>query len=230
MAKSRTLRCFSFELLIFATLFAAPALAQVEVCGTDVKEKVAQLVSEQRLIDADPWSPEALELQDRIYEQFAACAIDPAIDAATPSAVALPPWYCGKLAWQGSLSYERMPCCGYDPQKRLFGCPVEIRLPVGFGLAPIPGSREYVLTCVDFGGGFVPVAWDSVHLANDVSGSNPTWYFAVIANARNQLSRMPLKGQMFRARSILSWGLAPSSCNYHQIWGNTLEYQIRLDP
>ena len=67
----------------------------------------------------------------------------------------------------GSLFYEQMPCVGYDPQRRQFAAPIKIKQPFGFGGAPLPGSREYVLHCVaDASGMLVPVARDSVHLAN----------------------------------------------------------------
>jgi hypothetical protein len=32
-----------------------------------------------------------------------------------------------------------------------------------------------------------------------------------------------------RARSILSWGFAPTNCGFNPIWGNALNYHIRLD-
>ena len=56
---------------------------------------------------------------------------------------------CGaKVSYVGSLYYEEMPCCGYDPQRRAFACPVKIKQNFGFGASPLPGSREYVLHCV----------------------------------------------------------------------------------
>ena len=71
----------------------------------------------------------------------------------------------------GSTFYEDMACCGYNPQRGQFACPVRIKQTFGFGPAPFPGSREHVLTCVQQpGGGFVPVARDSVHLADEIWG------------------------------------------------------------
>ena len=32
-----------------------------------------------------------------------------------------------------------------------------------------------------------------------------------------------------RARSILSWAFTPTSCDFMPIWGNALNYKIRLD-
>jgi hypothetical protein len=38
-----------------------------------------------------------------------------------------------------------------------------------------------------------------------------------------------MNGATRRARSILSWALPPTNCNYQPIWGNALNYRIRLD-
>jgi hypothetical protein len=70
-----------------------------------------------------------------------------------------------------------------------------------------------------------------VHLANALGNQSPTWQFAVIANAHENLGTVyPMNGQTRRARSILSWGFTPTNCNYQPIWGNALNYRIRLDP
>jgi len=123
-----------------------------------------------------------------------------------------------------------MRCCGYEPKKQLFGCPIDIKKPTGFGGAPFPGSYEHVLTCVDFGAGFEPVAFDSVHLADSLSPAPPPWQFAVIAQAKERLTALPLDGRTLPARSILSWEFVPPDCKYRPTWGNAVDYQIRLDP
>ena len=76
-----------------------------------------------------------------------------------------------------------------------------------------------------------PVGRDSVHLANIVNpGMIPTWQFAVIASANDNLWLVqPMNGTTRRARSILSWALPPTDCNFQPIWGNALNYRIRLD-
>ncbi len=52
----------------------------------------------------------------------------------------------------------------------------------------------------------------------------------MIANANENLQTVyPMNGQTRRARSILSWALTPTNCNYTPIWGNALNYRIRLD-
>jgi hypothetical protein len=88
-----------------------------------------------------------------------------------------------------------------------------------------------VLHCVaNAAGVLVPVGHDSVHLANEIFGQQPTWQFAVIANANDNLQTVqPMNGATRRARSILSWALPPNNCNFQPIWGNALNYRIRLD-
>ncbi|HKO49369.1 MAG TPA: hypothetical protein VJV79_16670 [Polyangiaceae bacterium] len=200
--------------------------AQEAVCGDKAKEEIAKLLTNPTILKY-PGSEKALAIEAQIYAKYSACAAD-AVDVAQ-----LPPEkkaeYCGSLSYLGNTNYEKMRCCGYDPQKQLFACPIDVVNPVGFGAAPFPGSFEHVLTCVDLGGGLQPAALDRVHLANAVSGS-PTWEFAVIASARGRLQQLPLNGKTLRARSILSWGLTPSSCDYKPYWGDVIDYQIRLDP
>jgi hypothetical protein len=108
---------------------------------------------------------------------------------------------------------------------------VKIKQTVGYGPAPLPGSREYVLHCVaDANGMLQPVGYDSVHLSNAIAGQLPTWEFAVIAAANRNLQLVqPMNGITRRAHSILSWGFAPTNCGFNPIWGNALNYHIRLD-
>ena len=61
-------------------------------------------------------------------------------------------------------------------------------------------------------------------------GNGRVLQFAVIANANLNLQTIyPMNGQTRRARSILSWAFTPNNCNYTPIWGNALNYRIRLD-
>lgn len=213
--------------ILTSLLLPGLAIAQEKaVCTEQTKAEVAKLLAVDAL-QKDPTSEAAQAYEAKVYEQYSFCLNDAQDIQALPPIVSKE--YCGKLAYLGNTMYEKMRCCGYDPQKRQFGCPVEVLLPWGFGTPPFPGSYENVLTCVDFGGGFEPVARDRVHLANAVSGS-PVWNFAVIANAKGKLAEMPLKGQTFVARSILSWGFMPSSCRFRPYWGDIIDYQIRLDP
>lgn len=198
-------------------------------CGAD--EKLAVLKQLQSTNKLESFQEKA-KAEAKIYEEYSYCG------AASPNSKK--PWYmryfyqaagtCGaKVRHLGSLFFEDMPCCGYDPQRRLFACPVRIKKQFGFGQAAYPGSRERVLHCVqDDWGVYRPVGHDSVHLAN--SNHRPTWQFAVVASAHENLHLVqPTNGRTRRARSILSWALTPTSCDYKPIWGNVIEYNIRLD-
>ncbi len=226
--QNRLSALFALGLATAMGLFTSSSAAQAvePKCGASVKEEIAKKLDTPQ-IQKDPTSAEAMELQEKLYKEYSFCAADAPDIKAVP--IALFSEYCGKLSYLGNTSYERMRCCGYDPQKKQFACPVEVKLPYGFGSAPFPGSYENVLTCVDLGNGFVPVARDTVHLANAVSGS-PNWYFAVIAKANERMASLPLNGKTYLARSILSWAFMPTSCSYRPYWGDVIDYQIRLDP
>ena len=204
------------------------ALAQsTTVCGPEVKEEAARALSAlEGLADA-----ERLASESQLYAKYQACATgDLAVVPATFHAAAR---QCGATVSNlGSLFYEEMPCCGYDPQRRQFACPVKIKQTFGFGGTPLPGSREHVLHCVaDPAGVLRPVGHDSVHLSNAIPGNVPTWQFAVIAAANDNLQLVqPMNGAWRRARSILSWGFSPNNnCFFNPIWGNAVNYRIRLD-
>lgn len=224
-------------------LAGLPTLAQAqtaEVCGPAIK---SQFVEAMAAIDkkfgpdeADQETglpkvnPAKLEEEQQVYKQFAFCGEKQPQPAAAffnsvrqCAAVNIP-------GQTGSTFYEEMSCCGYDPQKRQFACPVRIKQNFGFGPSPFPGSHEYVLSCVfsAAAGGFVPVALNRVHLSD--SNDQPAWMFAVVANAQANLGTvLPLNQATARARSILSWNAVPRDCNYKPIWGNTIEYRIRRD-
>ena len=212
----------------FALASPLPAFAQTKTyCGPEVKEEVVHaLAAVAAASDADKLAVEA-----QLYEKFKGCTQDAQLVAAT-SSFHLAARQCGAAVSNlGSIFYEEMSCCGYDPQRRQFACPVKIKQTFGFGPAPLPGSREHVLHCVaDAAGVLVPVGHDSVHLANALPGQAPTWQFAVIAAANQNLHTVqPMNGQTRRARSILSWQIPPNSCDFQPIWGNALNYRIRLD-
>jgi hypothetical protein len=213
--QSRFTRMWVVMGLAVIGLLPSTAFAQtVTVCGPDVKEAVARrLASVENASDA-----EKAAVYEELYKQYQFCAQD--------SKYVLASFYeaareCGAAVSNlGSLFYEQMSCVGYDPQRRQFAAPVKIKQVFGFGGAPLPGSREHVLHCVaDAAGVLQPVGHDT-----------PTWQFAVITNANDNLQTIqPMNNQTRVARSILSWALPPTGCNYQPIWGNALNYRIRLD-
>ncbi|HEY7490323.1 MAG TPA: hypothetical protein VIH59_04360 [Candidatus Tectomicrobia bacterium] len=211
---------------VLALCLPLTALAQTPpLCGPEIKEEVAKALSSV----ADASEDQKLAVEAELYAKYEDCAQDAKLAPASFHEAAK---QCGaRVPILGSLFFEEMSCCGYDPQRRQFACPVKISQPFGFGAAPLPGSREHVLHCVaDATGVLVPVGHDSVHLANAIRNQEPTWQFAVIANAHENLFTVyPMNGQTRRARSILSWGFTPTDCDYQPIWGNALDYHIRLD-
>lgn len=199
--------------------------AQQTACGPEIKEQAAKELSELANLSDD----DQLAAQAKLYEKYKYCIQDASLPDDNFQAAAR---QCGALVSNlGSTYYEEMSCCGYDPQRRQFGCPVKVKQRFGFGGAPLPGSREYVLNCVANAAGVLqPVGLDSVHLANEIFGVAPTWQFAVIASANHNLNLVqPMNGATRRARSILSWGFQPTNCNFVPVWGNAINYHIRLD-
>jgi hypothetical protein len=202
------------------------ALAQgLTYCGPEAKEEVVKALAAVE----DAPDEEKLAVEKELYSKFQVCAQDAQF---VPSTFYVAARECGaSVSNLGSLFYEEMSCVGYDPQRRQFAAPIKIKQTFGFGGAPLPGSREHVLHCVaNANNVLVPVGHDSVHLANALPGQFPTWQFAVITNANENLGTIyPMNGATRRARSILSWQLTPTDCNYTPIWGNALNYRIRLD-
>ena len=214
-------------LMAFGTLLAlslpTSAFAQTTTCGPEVKEEA--LASLAALVDVDDVQKVAREAE--LYKKYSYCI---PVGQTVPSALATAARQCGAtISNLGSIFFEEISCAGYDPQRRQFAVPVKIKQQFGFGGSPLPGSREYVLNCVaDPAGVFRPVGVDSVHLSNSTVA--PSWQFAVIAAANQNLGLVqPMNGATRRARSILSWGFQPTNCAFVPIWGNAVNYRIRLD-
>jgi len=191
-------------LLAFGSLLAVSlptsAFAQTApVCGSDIKEEVAKALS--AVANADEASQ--LRLEKELYDKYSYCL---PVGQTVPSALAAAARQCGATISQLGSFFEEMSYTGYDPQRRQFAAPIKIKQVLGIGGGPLPGSREHVLHCVaEPAGVFRPVGHDSVHLANALAGQAPTWQFAVIAAANNNLWLVqPMNGQTRRARSILS--------------------------
>ena len=113
------------------------AFAQTEsVCGPEIKAEAASaLAAVEGLPEAEKAAAEA-----ELYAKYQHCAQDA---KAVPSTFFTAARECGAFVSQlGSLYYEEMSCCGYDPQRRQFACPVKIKQSFGFGPAPLPGSRR----------------------------------------------------------------------------------------
>ena len=212
-----------------ALLVSLPAVALAQsqtVCGPEVKEEVVKALA---VVEGE--SDEVkLAAEKELYLKYRYCGVQDV--QFVPSSFYAAARQCGAAVSNvGSLFFEEMSCAGYDPQRRQFAAPIKIKQTFGFGPAPLPGSREHLLHCVaDAAGLLRPVGHDSVHLADAIGNQFPTWQFAVITNAHENLQTVyPMTGQTRRARSILSWAFTPTDCNYVPIWGNALNYRIRLD-
>ena len=225
VARVYATRMFLAVAAVVAVSLPSPALAQTaSVCGPEVKEEIAKALSAAEGVSAAT----KLALEKELYTKYQFCAQDAQLVVTSFVAAAR---QCGATVSNlGSTFYEEMPCVGYDPQRRQFAAPIKIKQSFGFGAAPLPGSREHVLHCVaDAAGVLRPVGHDSVHLSN-APNQAPTWQFAVITNANDNLQTIyPLNQGTRRARSILSWAFTPTSCSFTPIWGNAVNYRIRLD-
>jgi hypothetical protein len=227
-------------LALALTLPLAAQAQTAEVCGPTVKEQFAVAMDAiDKKFGPDETNPdtglpkpnpEKENEESQVYKQFSFCGLNQPLPTLAYFNGVRNCAASHNAALSGSSFFEDMACCGYDPQKREFACPVRIKQNFGFGGSPFPGSREWVLNCVfsPTAGAYLPVALGSVHLSN--SGDQPPWMFGVTANAvANLFTVLPLNQATARARSILSWNAPPRSCNYKPIWGNTIEYRIRRD-
>ena len=225
-AARRAVRMLAAATALLVLMLPSAAQAQTAtVCGPEVKAEVAKALSAV----AGASDNDKLGLEAELYAKYQYCTQDAQFVSSTFFAAARE---CGAAVSNlGSLFYEEMSCAGYDPQRRQFAAPIKIKQTFGFGGAPLPGSREYVLHCVaDPNGILQPVGRDSVHLADALANQFPTWQFAVITSANENLQLIqPMNNTTRRARSILSWAFPPTNCNFQPIWGNALNYRIRLD-
>lgn len=220
----RNKQCWLELTLIVSLVCLANAASAQQTCGDEVKYEVAKLLGQ---FD-DPFSNEALSMQQELYKKYAYCINQTASDGAAEKLRARA---CGRVPYVGSLKWEQMPCCGYDPQELHFACPIEILRGTGFGAAQLPGSYEHVLVCVDYGSGLVPVARDAVHLADNISAGSPIWNFAALPKVVDEKFILHhFDSETYRARAILAWSIVPQSCTEVPIWGHAVDFQIRLDP
>lgn len=135
-------------------------------------------------------------------------------------------------AFSGNTSYERIQSCGYHPQREEAVCSIEIRQTGGFGgrICVAPGSTEYVLLCVNLGAGLVPIHTGTVHVHDAPAGAVAPWDFGVVIQANPALASRANNGATLPARAILSWAIPPANCNAVPVWGNAVNFRLRLDP
>ncbi len=214
---------------LFMVAFALVAV----VAGEQAVQAQAQCLVSRSQVEADAAAGFS---EEELAVKYAGCT---ASDDETGETAAVAAGRAGNVTSQlniitntGSTFYERITQCGYHPQREEAVCAVEIRQNFGFGgqICQGRGSHEWVLLCVDFGGGLVPIHTGGVHVHDAIPGSVPPWDFGVVIQANPRLAGLPNAGQTLRARTILSWFFVPTGCNYVPIWGNQADFRIRLDP
>lgn len=148
--------------------------------------------------------------------------------------------------FDGSVFYEAIKACGFYPQESRLACVIDIKQPVGYG-GPVGsfGSFEYVHFCIDWDNDGAFTAGESVgsgivHMHDEVIQAQPPWQYAVYRNIdppgglrtsnTGAMTNTTSNATTRKARAILSWSAAPTDCNYSPVWGNIIDFQIRLDP
>ena len=169
---------------------------------------------------------------DELAVRYSNCtAADLATSPVRPAPVVSP---SETITYPGSIYYEAIRSCGYQPQREEANCTVEIRQRVGYGgtIGGGPGSHEYLLFCVDFGLGLglVPVNTNGVHVHDESRGAVPTWSFSATIQSNAALLQLPNNGRTLSGRVILSWAIPPANCNSNPVWGNRSDFRFRLDP
>ena len=148
-------------------------------------------------------------------------------------------------AQSGSVFFEELKACGFYPQETRLACEIEIKQQVGYaGQVGAPGSMEHVYFCVDWDNNgdftqFESAGQGSVQMHDDLQ-AKPPWSYIVyrdfnpFGGSRTSNSGATAtttsSAPTFRAKATLSWFAAPTGCNYVPVWGNSLVFQIRMDP
>ena len=148
---------------------------------------------------------------------------------------------------QSDRFWEEIRSCGFYPQETRLACVIRINQPTDYG-GPVGafGSFEHVKFCIDWDGSgvFEPllesVGSGIVHMHDEVSAVPPPWFYVVYRDidppggprtslagaATNTVTPAP----SLRARAILSWNVAPTDCAFTPVFGNVVNFKIRLDP
>jgi hypothetical protein len=159
--------------------------------------------------------------QQAVMSKYAPCI--------PPSSIVPPKPGTTKVVTPFDNTYELLDSCGYHPQfVEALQCSIEIRQPVGF----FNGTMENVLFCIWQAGAWHPVNERFVRVWDEVNGAVPDWYFGVELPADLTLHFLGNARQTLQARAIMSWlwPVPANDCNFKPIWGNWLDFKIRLDP
>jgi hypothetical protein len=148
----------------------------------------------------------------------------------------------------GSVVFEELKACGFYPQETRLACVIEIKQKIGYaGLVGAPGSMEHVYFCVDWDNNGIftqleSAGQGSVQMHDDPQAvpPRPPWSYVVYRDfnpfggsrtSNNGATTTTISSApTFRVKATLSWSAAPTGCNYVPVWGNSLVFQIRMDP
>lgn len=148
----------------------------------------------------------------------------------------------------GSVIFEELKACGFYPQETRLACVIEIKQQFGYaGPVGALGSMEHVYFCIDWDNNGVftqleSAGQGSVQMHDDPQAvpPGPPWLYAVyrdfnpFGGSRTSntgvTSTTVSSAITVRVKATLSWFFAPTGCNYVPVWGNSLVFQIRMDP
>jgi hypothetical protein len=148
-------------------------------------------------------------------------------------------------ASSGSVFYEELKGCGFYPQETRLACVIEIKRTGGYnGNVGATGSMEHVYFCVDWNNNGTFTQLESVGQGSvqmhDAPPGSPSWFYAVYrdinlfggprTSAGGPGAVTQTNAPSVRVQATLSWNFAPTGCNYVPVWGNTVVFQVRLDP
>lgn len=223
--------CFSLAVVLgIGTLIPSPAQAQIEeIPCTFTRDDVLNALANGAT-------------EDEVFAQFSGCtAVE---DDVTTQSLNGNLESVGAAVAQvfptGITFWEAIQSCGYHPQREELECSIGIFQNFGFGGFPnvAPGTHEWVLFCVDFGGGFVPIHTSALHIHDNpffgVPTQQPPWCQGAAVQANPALHGIANVGLTLRGLAILSWvfnpSLAPVPCAFAPPFGNTAFFQFKLDP
>ena len=148
----------------------------------------------------------------------------------------------------GSTVFEELKACGFYPQETRLACMIEIKQQLGYaGLVGAPGSMEHVYFCIDWDNNGIFTQLESagqgtaqMHDEAHPTQAKPPWVYAIYrdfnpfggsrtSNSGTSASTVS-SAPTFRVKATLSWAVAPTGCNYIPVWGNSMVFQIRMDP
>lgn len=131
--------------------------------------------------------------------------------------------------------FEQLDNCGYHPQRREFACTLRLKQHYGYGgppPIPFPGSFEWVTVCVQMGTTMKLINIGQVHVHDNPNLQfGPFWHYGITLPDNPWLHTLPnTNGQTLKAQATLSWYTPALNCNSQPVWGNTIGFQIKLDP